>query len=102
DVAFVGGSLIQRGGHNVLEPVLVGVPVLFGPNMNNFRAAAQLVQDAEVGQMVHSETELTEALQSWLSDSSKRTQVIDNAQKLLSQHQGAAQRVAEGIKNFDL
>ncbi|MEO6908791.1 MAG: glycosyltransferase N-terminal domain-containing protein, partial [Abditibacteriaceae bacterium] len=41
DVAFVGGSLIQRGGHNVLEPVLVGVPVLFGPNMNNFRAAAQ-------------------------------------------------------------
>jgi 3-deoxy-D-manno-octulosonic-acid transferase len=102
DVAFVGGSLIKRGGHNVLEPVLVGVPVLFGPSMNNFRAAADLVQDANVGQLIHSETELTKALQSWLSDSAKRAQVIQNAQELLSQHQGAARRVAEGIANYEL
>jgi 3-deoxy-D-manno-octulosonic-acid transferase len=102
DVAFVGGSLIKRGGHNVLEPVLVGVPVLFGSYMNNFRAAADLVQDADVGQMVHSATELTEALQSWLMDSSKRAQVIQNAKELLSKHQGAAQRVAEGIMNCKL
>jgi 3-deoxy-D-manno-octulosonic-acid transferase len=102
DVAFVGGSLIKRGGHNVLEPVLVGVPVLFGSYMNNFRAAADLVQDADVGQMVHSETELTEALQSWLMDSSKRAQVIQNAKELLSKHQGAAQRVTEGIMNYKL
>jgi len=102
DVAFVGGSLIKRGGHNVLEPVLVGVPVLFGPYMNNFRAAAELVQEAKVGQLISSEMELTEALQIWLSDSSRRQQVAQNAQKLLSQHQGAAQRVAEGIANYEL
>jgi 3-deoxy-D-manno-octulosonic-acid transferase len=102
DVAFVGGSLIKRGGHNVLEPVLVGVPVLFGPSMNNFRAAADLVQDANVGQLIHSKTELTEALQNWLKDPAKRAQVIQNAQELLSQHQGAAQRVAEWIANYDL
>ena len=100
DAAFVGGSLIKRGGHNVLEPVLVGVPVIFGPYMNNFRAAADLVRDAGVGLLVHSETELTEALQSWLIDPSKRTQVIQNAKELLSRHQGAARRVAEGITNF--
>jgi 3-deoxy-D-manno-octulosonic-acid transferase len=70
--------------------------------MNNFRAAADLVQDANVGQLIHSETELTKALQSWLSDSAKRAQVIQNAQELLSQHQGAARRVAEGIANYEL
>ena len=101
DVAFVGGSLIKRGGHNVLEPVLVGVPVLFGPYMNNFRAAADLVQDAEVGELVNSETELADALQSWLNDASKRAQVIQNAEALLSKHQGAAQRVAEAIARYD-
>jgi 3-deoxy-D-manno-octulosonic-acid transferase len=102
DAAFVGGSLIRRGGHNVLEPVLAGVPVLFGPSMNNFRAAAELVQEAGVGQMIHSETELAETLRSWLKDSSKRAQVIQNAEKLLSQHQGAARRVAEGVGNYEL
>jgi 3-deoxy-D-manno-octulosonic-acid transferase len=102
DAAFVGGSLIRRGGHNVLEPVLAGVPVLFGPSMNNFRAAAELVQEAGVGQMIHSETELAETLRSWLKDSSKCAQVIQNAEKLLSKHQGAARRVAEGIVNYEL
>jgi 3-deoxy-D-manno-octulosonic-acid transferase len=102
DAAFVGGSLIRRGGHNVLEPVLAGVPVLFGPSMNNFRAAAELVQVAGVGQMIHSETELAETLRSWLKDSSKRAQVIQNAERLLSKHQGAARRVAEGIANYEL
>jgi 3-deoxy-D-manno-octulosonic-acid transferase len=101
DLAFVGGSLIKRGGHNVLEPVLVGVPVLFGPYMNNFRAAADLVQDANVGQLVHSEIELTAASQSWLMDPSKRARVIQNAKELLFKHQGAARRVAEGIKNYE-
>lgn len=97
DVAFVGGSLILRGGHNVLEPVLLGVPVLFGPHMNNFRTAMEMVQQAGVGQLVHSEAELKEALRSWLSDSGKRGQVTQNAKKLLEEHQGAAARVARGI-----
>src|SRR3546814_16415397 len=39
DVAFVGGSLVPIGGHNVLEPAALGLPVLFGPHMHNFLAA---------------------------------------------------------------
>jgi len=100
DAAFVGGSLIPRGGHNVLEPVLAGVPVLFGPHMQNFRAAAQLVQQAKVGQCVESETALTEAVQSWLNDAERREHVAQNAEAMLSQHQGAALRVAEGISGY--
>src|SRR5437867_10535698 len=38
DIAFVGGSLIEAGGHNILEPVRFRKPVLFGPHMTNFRS----------------------------------------------------------------
>ena len=40
-MAFVGGSLVPVGGHNVLEPALLGLPVLFGPHMFNFTEAAE-------------------------------------------------------------
>jgi 3-deoxy-D-manno-octulosonic-acid transferase len=43
DVAFVGGSLVPVGGHNVLEPAALGLPVLFGPHMHNFVAARDLL-----------------------------------------------------------
>ena len=46
DVAFVGGSLVPTGGHNILEPAAVGVPVLFGPHMFNFEKIAQQLMEA--------------------------------------------------------
>src|SRR3546814_5704822 len=47
DVAFVGGSLVPIGGHNVLEPAALGLPVLFGPHMHNFVAARDLLRSDE-------------------------------------------------------
>ena len=49
DLVFVGGSLVPRGGHNVLEPAALGKPVLFGPHMDNFRAAAEALTAAGAG-----------------------------------------------------
>jgi 3-deoxy-D-manno-octulosonic-acid transferase len=43
DVAFVGGSLVAVGGHNVLEPALIGTPILFGPQMFNFKEIAERI-----------------------------------------------------------
>jgi 3-deoxy-D-manno-octulosonic-acid transferase len=50
DVAFVGGSLVAVGGHNVLEPALIGTPILFGPQMFNFKEIAEriLLEEAAV------------------------------------------------------
>ena len=50
DVAFVGGSMVPRGGHNILEAAAVGVPVMFGPNMFNFKEIARgvLSRDAAI------------------------------------------------------
>jgi len=46
DIAFVGGSLIQRGGHNVLEPVAMGVPTMHGPSMANFHDIKNILGNA--------------------------------------------------------
>jgi len=46
DVAFVGGSLVERGGHNVLEPVAVGIPTMHGPSMANFHDLEKILGDS--------------------------------------------------------
>ncbi|HEX8552325.1 MAG TPA: 3-deoxy-D-manno-octulosonic acid transferase [Abditibacteriaceae bacterium] len=98
DAAFVGGSLIPRGGHNVLEPPLRGVAVAFGPHVANFREAAALVESANCGQKVSDEKELVDALQSWLGDETLRREISRRAHEALQPHRGAATRVAEIVR----
>lgn len=95
DVAFVGGSLIARGGHNVLEPVLCGVPVAFGPHIDNFRDAAALVERAEVGQKVGDAQQLAKVWAHWLRDEPWRKNVASRAESVLREHRGASLRVAQ-------
>lgn len=97
DVTFVGGSLIERGGHNMLEPVLRGVPVVFGPFVMNFRDAAALVESSGAGTRVQNEIELREAIGAWLRQPEKRARVPQMAAEALAPHRGAAMRVAEFI-----
>ncbi len=58
DIAFVGGSLVPTGGHNVLEPALLGLPVLFGPHMFNFMEASQRLLEAGAAWRVADAAEL--------------------------------------------
>ena len=95
DLTFVGGSLIPRGGHNVLEPVLRGAPVLFGPHMMNFRAAAQLVCDNELGAQLESADELAPAIRRWLDAATPREAFAARVETVLMPHRGAAARAAE-------
>lgn len=60
DVAFVGGSLAPTGGHNVLEPALLGLPVLFGPHMFNFAEISQRLLEAEAAFRVENAQELAD------------------------------------------
>jgi 3-deoxy-D-manno-octulosonic-acid transferase len=97
DVAFVGGSLIPRGGHNVLEPILRGVPVFFGPHMANFRAHAELVQANALGDGVQDESDLQEKMADWLRDENRRRVLPERATRALAPHQGAPARIAQTI-----
>lgn len=58
DLSFVGGTLVNRGGHNLLEPVWAGTPVLFGPSIGNVEDAAEYVEANNYGRMVATEDEL--------------------------------------------
>ncbi len=62
DAAFVGGSLVTRGGHNVLEPVAAGVPTLHGPSMQNFHDLVQTLGEADLLREVANSNELAEGV----------------------------------------
>jgi len=86
EVAFVGGSLVPTGGHNILEPASYGVPVLFGPHIDNFKTAADLLLKFEGAIMVKDEEELYQKMSSLLKDEILRRQIGEKGkQALLSQ-----------------
>jgi 3-deoxy-D-manno-octulosonic-acid transferase len=62
DLAFVGGTLVDLGGHNIMEPVTAGVPVMFGPSVFNVRDAAEKVMHNRQGMMVQNVAELSGAV----------------------------------------
>jgi len=63
DLAFVGGTLGDLGGHNVMEPVTAGAPVLFGPSVFNVKEAADKILEKKQGLMVQNADELAEAIE---------------------------------------
>ncbi|MGD0845936.1 MAG: 3-deoxy-D-manno-octulosonic acid transferase, partial [Geobacteraceae bacterium] len=87
----VGGSLAATGGHNILEPASLGVPVLFGPHMHNFRETASLLLACGGGFQVEDGEELTAVLQILLDDETKRRETGQNGMKLLLENSGATE-----------
>jgi 3-deoxy-D-manno-octulosonic-acid transferase len=72
DVAFVGGSLAPIGGHNLLEPAALGVPVLVGPNTGNSAEIAQLLIARGAAEVVHDGAELGVRVSTLLADPAAR------------------------------
>jgi 3-deoxy-D-manno-octulosonic-acid transferase len=72
DVAFVGGSLVPVGGHNLLEPAALGVPILTGPNNFNSEEIARLLIARGAAEVVHSATELGARVSALLADAAAR------------------------------
>jgi 3-deoxy-D-manno-octulosonic-acid transferase len=68
DVAFVGGSLVEAGGHNLLEPARFHKPVVFGPHMENFASLASEMKRVGAGVEVTGSEELTAALEDLLAN----------------------------------
>ncbi|HHI93106.1 MAG TPA: 3-deoxy-D-manno-octulosonic acid transferase [Gammaproteobacteria bacterium] len=66
DCIFMGGSLVPRGGHNILEPARLGKPIIFGPHMTNFVEEAQLLLQAGGAKQAMDAQAVCEVLGSWL------------------------------------
>ena len=96
-VVFVGGSLVDVGGHNILEPAVFGKPIVFGPHMQNFAEITQtfLANDAAV--QVQSERELEDALVALLTDPVRRARLGAAARALVESNRGARDRSLTAI-----
>lgn len=100
DVAFVGGSLVPTGGHNLLEPASLGVASVFGPHMNNFREIAELVLQYGAGVQVDSPEELTESCRALITSSELRRVLGLNGLKLMRDNGGATERHLEVVAEY--
>jgi 3-deoxy-D-manno-octulosonic-acid transferase len=84
DIAFVGGSLIDAGGHNVLEPARYHKPVLFGPNMSNFQNVAEQMKKNGAAIEVGDANDLAQALVSLLADTNRRRRMGEVASQIVA------------------
>ncbi len=100
DVVFMGKSLTARGGQNPAEPVTAGVPVIFGPNMQNFTTLAS--QFLSVGGAIEVRTaeEITGAVDTLLRDPALRSSMAAKAAECLAGHSGATARTCEILEAY--
>ena len=97
-VAFVGGTLIPVGGHNLLEPAVWGKPVLFGPYTDHCAEIATLLLESGGAVRVSGADDLARRVCAWLEDSSARRQFGEAARRTVSDNQGALQRSLDLIE----
>jgi 3-deoxy-D-manno-octulosonic-acid transferase len=98
DVAFVGGSLVPIGGHNLLEPAALALPVLAGPHNFNAQDIAELLAEVGALQMVADAGELAAAVTTLLGDESLRRERGECARRVVAENGGALERLLELIK----
>ncbi|MDP1571066.1 MAG: 3-deoxy-D-manno-octulosonic acid transferase [Vicinamibacterales bacterium] len=96
-VAFVGGSLVPTGGHNILEPAVFGKPVVFGPHMQNFAEIAEAFVAHEAGVQVRSAGELEAALVDLMADPVRRARLGAAARALVEANRGAKDRTVTAL-----
>ncbi|MFB3815913.1 MAG: 3-deoxy-D-manno-octulosonic acid transferase [Terriglobales bacterium] len=97
DMAFVGGSLVPRGGHNILEPALHGVPVIAGPYTENFRDIVSLFRSAGALPVVKDAAELAAVLTDLANKRDVRELLAAQGKAIVQQHAGATARTAAAL-----
>ena len=98
DVAFVGGSLVPVGGHNLLEPAALGKPVLSGPSLGNVRESAQALKEAGVLTLVQDAKSLADAAAWLLANPNMRDRIGQVALDAVTANRGALERALKLIE----
>lgn len=100
DLAFVGGSLVPTGGHNVLEPALLGLPVLFGPHMFNFTEASQRLLAATAAWQVADAGELARITGKLLVDPALAQAAGRRGKAIVEANRGALAALLDSIQEI--
>ncbi len=93
DLVFMGGTMVATGGHNILEPAALGLPVVYGPYIFNFHAINELFQQYQASLQVADVNELKESLNTLLSDEQSALQMGEKAKQLIMQNSGALNKL---------
>lgn len=100
DYAFVGGSLVPVGGHNVLEPIAMQIPVLSGPYVHNFKDICKELSEASAIILINDAKQLVVEVNSLHSDRVKKMQLINQANEILQKNKGALKRYLKIIESY--
>lgn len=98
DVAFIGGSLVPRGGQNLLEAAALAVPVVFGPHMFNFNEISRMTLERGAGRQVHNVTELASSVEAYLRDSAMRRAAGAAGRLMVAENRGALSKTLVLVK----
>ncbi len=96
DVAFVGGSLVSRGGHNVLEAAQFGTPILVGPHTENFRDIVEVFRKADALRVIAPES-LTATVLQLLENHEERATLGRRAFEVMRSQRGATERTVSAL-----
>lgn len=99
-VVFVGGSLIDQGGHNILEPAIYGRPIVFGPHMENFAEIASEFLRHHAAIQVQSADELSRVVVRLFGDEKERAEIGAAARALIDSNRGAKDRTIDVIERL--
>lgn len=95
--AFVGGSLVDRGGHNIIEPASLGCPIIIGPHTFNFESIAKEFIDTKSCRVVNDYKNLANEFIDTVTDKEKTTHMINAATQVIANNIGASKRQLSAI-----
>ena len=98
DIAFVGGSLVPSGGHNMIEPAAWGVPIITGPHLFNFSEASQLLIEGNAMQVCQSAEQMAEQVVELLQNQPRRAEMGSAAQRIADANRGALDKLLRVIE----
>ncbi len=93
DVAFVGGTLVPIGGHNLLEPAAVSLPVIMGPHVFECAEICRQLLEAQAARQVNNGAELAEAVKLYLGDAKLKKETGENGRLFVEKNRGALERL---------
>lgn len=100
DLAFVGGSLVPAGGHNLLEPAAAGIPLISGPHVDNFADICERLVTAGACRQVVDAAGLGAAVLDWLQDAGARQRAGERGREVVTANRGALVRVLGVIERY--
>ncbi|MBI4847849.1 MAG: 3-deoxy-D-manno-octulosonic acid transferase [Nitrospirae bacterium] len=98
-IAFIGGSLVPKGGHNILEPAYWARPVIFGPCMDNFPMAGEFLEKS-AALMVKDANDISITVNNLLNNNEKAARMGQIAKALVEKNSGAVKRAIELVRGF--